>query len=160
MNAKRATIITLSSVAIAAGAIGLMVRAQKRRLYNAVLGKILQVSPVRNTSWQEYFDRNFHKSYNPAQYRKYTSFDAKRIAENLHSTFYGYWYQLGMGTKEEEMRAILNQIPDGVRVSQVSDEYEKLYSENLLSEITSELNTVDYDKVVDIVSRKKSSTFI
>lgn len=160
MNAKRATIITLSSVAIAAGAIGLMVRAQKRRLYNAILGKILQVSPVRNTSWQEYFDRNFHKSYNPAQYRKYTSFDAKRIAENLRSTFYGEWYALGIGTQEEEMRAILTQIPDGVRLSQVSDEYEKLYSKNLLSEITSELNTEEYNKVVDIVSRKKSSTFI
>ena len=160
MEAKRATIITFSSIVIAAGAIGLMIRAKKRKLYNAILSKIIQESPVRNTNWQVYFDRNFHKSYNPEQYSKYTSYDAKRIAEKLEDTFYGEWYQLGLGTKEDEMYALLSQIPDGVRLSQVSDEYEKKHQSNLLSEIRSELDVDEFNRVVEIISRKKSSTLI
>lgn len=160
MEAKRATIITVSSIVIAAGSVGLIIRVQKRRLYNAILSKIIQSSPVRNENWQTYFDRNFHRSYNPAQYSKYTSYDARRIAEKLDDTFYGEWYQLGLGTKEDEMYALLSQIPDGVRLSQVSDEYEKKYQANLLSEIRSELNDKEFDKIIEIVSRKKSSILI
>lgn len=160
MEAKRATLITVSSIIIAAGAIGLMIKTRKRRLYNAVLGKIIQASPVRNSDWQEYFDINFHKEYNPAQYSKYTTFNAQKIAEKLRDTFYGEWYQLGMGTKEDEMYALLSQIPDGVRLSQVSDEYQKKYEANLLSEIRSELDVAEFNKVIEIVSRKKKNSRI
>jgi hypothetical protein len=160
MEAKKATLITISSIIIAAGTIGLIIRAQKKRLYSAILTKIIQASPVRNSDWQAYFDINFHKAYNPAQYSKYTTFNAQKIAEKLRDTFYGEWYQLGMGTKEDEMYALLSQIPDGVRLSQVSDEYQKKYEANLLSEIRSELDVKDFDKVIEIVSRKKSNSLI
>jgi hypothetical protein len=158
MSGKRVAIISLSALALAGGTFALVRNRKRAKTYNAILGKILQNSPIQNANYVEYFDPSFHKSYDPNKYRKYTTLEARQVADSLRSSMYGEWYQLGMGTDEDSMFATLSQIPDGVRLSQVSEQYVKKYEEPLFGAIQSELDLEEQNQVVSIVSRKKVSS--
>lgn len=160
MSGKRVAIISVSALALIGGTFALVRNRRRSTIYNAILGKILQNSPVQNANYIEYFDPSFHKGFDPNKYRKYTTLEAKQVADALRSSMYGEWYALGIGTDEDSMFATLSQIPDGVRLSQVSEQYQKRYGEPLFGAIQSELDLEEKNQVVSIVSRKKVSSAI
>ena len=149
MTGKRAALITISSLALAGGTFALIRNRKRGNTYNAILGRIIQESPVLNANYIEYFDPSFHKGFDPNKYRKYTSTEARQVADSLRDSMFGEF--LGFGTKE---------IPDGVRLSQVSEKYQNEYSEPLYAAIQAELEVDEQNKVVGIISRKKVSSQI
>ena len=153
MTGKRAALITISSLALAGGTFALIRNRKRGNTYNAI-----QESPVLNANYIEYFDPSFHKGFDPNKYRKYTSTEARQVADSLRDSMFGEF--LGFGTKEDEMYATLAQIPDGVRLSQVSEKYQNEYSEPLYAAIQAELEVDEQNKVVGIISRKKVSSQI
>lgn len=160
MNGKRAAIITISALALAGGTFALFRNRRRATTYNAILGKIIQASPILNANFIEYFSPDFHKSFDPTKYRKFTRLEANQVAEELRSSMFGEWYSLGLGTEEDKMFATLAQIPDGVRISQVAEKYQQKYNEGLYAAIQEELDDNEKNRVVAVVSRKKVSSQI
>ena len=107
-----------------------------------------------------HFDASVRLSFDPTKYRKFTTLEAKQVAEELRSSMFGEWYALGLGTEEDKMFATLAQIPDGVRISQVAEKYQQKYNEGLYAAIQEELDDNEKNRVVAIVSRKKVSSQI
>jgi hypothetical protein len=62
---------------------------------------------------------------------------------------------LGMGTDEEKVFAIFNQIPSKSMYAKVEKAYTDLYSKNLNSDLESELSSDEYNEVLRIISSKK-----
>ena len=89
MTGKRAALITISSLALAGGTFALIRNRKRGNTYNAILGRIIQESPVLNANYIEYFDPSFHKGFDPNKYRKYTSTEARQVADSLRDSMFG-----------------------------------------------------------------------
>jgi len=160
MNAKRVALISVAALAAGGGTYALIRNRKRSITYNAILGKIIQASPIQNPNWTEYFEPSYHTNFDPAKYRKYTTAEKNIVAEELESGLYGEWYELGFGTRFDIIRATMTQIPDGVRLSQVSEAYQNKYGQPLYAALLEDLNTLQENEIAAIVSRKKPSSQI
>ena len=160
MEAKRVALISVAALAVGGGTFALIRNRKRANTYNAILGKIIQASPVQNSNWTEYFEPSYHKSFDPTKHRKYTTAEKNVVAEELESGLYGEWYEFGFGTRYDIIKATMTQIPDGVRLSQVSDAYQNKYGQPLYAALNEDLNTIQENEIAAIVSRKKPSSQI
>jgi hypothetical protein len=61
----------------------------------------------------------------------------------------------GIGTDEEKVFSVFNQIPSKSMYAKVEKAYSDLYSNNLNSDLESELSSDEYNEVLRIISSKK-----
>jgi len=64
------------------------------------------------------------------------------------------WF--GAGTNEEMVFQVFNQIPSKASYLKVQKAYSDLYGNELTTDLESELSSEDYNKVINIISAKKS----
>lgn len=157
MRAKQVTLITISGMAVLGGVYAISRNSSRKRLYNQILSKVVDAIPVQNADWAEYFSPDFHKSFNPDIHNKYSVAAAKAMAKGIRDSLSEGSWTFGLGTNEVQLKALLVQIPDGVRLSQVAEQYQVLYSESMFANIQDDLDVVEQNEIASIISRKPIS---
>jgi hypothetical protein len=99
-----------------------------------------------------------------SQPEKISQTQAIEFAERLYDATKGGTFGLGLGTDEDEIKDVLNEIPTVFDISYVSEIFEKQYKSswtfdsNLLNVFNEELNESDFGKYVEAVIADKMNT--